>query len=214
MRKMAATILAMGLVTTALRAQTVQKKAPAPSTPAAPQIKLDQPPGLYAVFETTMGRIVCRLFPDKAPETVKNFVGLTNGTKRWYDDKKKAWTERRYYDGLTFHRVIPDFMIQGGDQLGTGRGNIGYTFKDEFNAGLRFDKPARLAMANAGPNTNGGQFFITVVPTPYLNDHHTIFGEVVEGQDVADAISQVARNAADKPNTPVVMNKVTIVTIQ
>lgn len=214
MRKMAATILAMGLVTTALRAQTVQKKAPAPSTPAAPQIKLNQPPGLYAVFETTMGRIACRLFPEKAPETVKNFVGLANGTKRWYDDRKKAWTERRYYDGLTFHRVIPDFMIQGGDQLGTGMGNIGYTFKDEFNAGLRFDKPARLAMANAGPNTNGGQFFITVVPTPYLNDHHTIFGEVVEGQDVADAISQVARNAADKPNTPVVMNKVTIVTIQ
>jgi len=214
MRKMVATILAMGLVATALRAQTVQKKAPAPSTPTAPEIKLNQPPGLYAVFETTMGRIVCRLFPDKAPETVKNFVGLTNGTKRWYDDKKKAWTERRYYDGLTFHRVIPDFMIQGGDQLGTGMGNIGYTFKDEFNPDLRFNKPGRLAMANAGPSTNGAQFFITVAPTPHLNDHHTIFGEVVEGQDVADAISQVARNAADKPNTPVVMNKVTIVTIQ
>jgi peptidyl-prolyl cis-trans isomerase A (cyclophilin A) len=214
MRKMVATILAMGLVATVLLAQTVQKKAPAPSTPAAPQIKLDQPPGLYAVFETTMGRIVCRLFPEKAPETVKNFVGLTNGTKRWYDDKKNAWTERRYYDGLTFHRVIPNFMIQGGDQLGTGMGNIGYTFKDEFSPDLKFDKPGRLAMANAGPSTNGAQFFITVVATPYLNDHHTIFGAVVEGQDVADAISQVARNAADKPNTPVVMNKVTIVTIQ
>jgi peptidyl-prolyl cis-trans isomerase A (cyclophilin A) len=214
MRKMVATILAMGLVATALRAQTGQKKAPAPTTPAAPEIKLNQPPGLYAVFETTMGRIVCRLFPDKAPETVKNFVGLANGTKRWYDDKKKAWAERRYYDGLTFHRVIPNFMIQGGDQLGTGRGNIGYTFKDEFSPGLRFDRPGRLAMANAGPNTNGGQFFITVVPTPYLNDHHTIFGEVVKGQDVADAISQVARNAADKPNTPVVMNKVTIVEVK
>jgi peptidyl-prolyl cis-trans isomerase A (cyclophilin A) len=214
MKKMVATILAMGLVATALRAQTVQKKAPAPSTPAAPEIKLNQPPGLYAVFETTMGRIVCRLFPEKAPETVKNFVGLANGTKRWYDDKKKAWAERRYYDGLTFHRVIPNFMIQGGDQLGTGRGNIGYTFKDEFSPALGFDKPGCLAMANAGPNTNGGQFFITVVPTPYLNDHHTIFGEVVKGQDVADAISQVARNAADKPNTPVVMNKVTIVEVK
>jgi peptidyl-prolyl cis-trans isomerase A (cyclophilin A) len=214
MRKMVATILAMGLVATVLLAQTVQKKAPAPSTPAAPQIKLDQPPGLYAVFETTMGRIVCRLFPEKAPETVKNFVGLTNGTKRWYDDKKNAWTDRRYYDGLTFHRVIPNFMIQGGDQLGTGMGNIGYTFKDEFSPDLKFDKPGRLAMANAGPSTNGAQFFITVVATPYLNDHYTIFGAVVEGQDVADAISQVARNAADKPNTPVVMNKVTIVTIQ
>ena len=214
MKKMVATILAMGLVATALRAQTVQKKAPAPSTPAAPEIKLNQPPGLYAVFETTMGRIVCRLFPEKAPETVKNFVGLANGTKRWYDDKKKAWAERRYYDGLTFHRVIPNFMIQGGDQLGTGRGNIGYTFKDEFSPALRFDKPGRLAMANAGPSTNGAQFFITVAPTPHLNDHHTIFGEVVEGQDVADAISQVARNAADKPNTPVVMNKVTIVEVK
>ena len=214
MKKMVATIVGMGLVCTVLLAQTGQKKAPTPSTPAAPQIKLDQPPGLYAVFETTMGRIVCRLFPDKAPETVKNFVGLANGTKRWYDDKKKAWAERRYYDGLMFHRVIPNFMIQGGDQLGTGRGNIGYTFKDEFSPALRFDKPGCLAMANAGPNTNGGQFFITVVPTPYLNDHHTIFGEVVKGQDVADAISQVARNAADKPNTPVVMNKVTIVEVK
>lgn len=214
MRKMVATILAMGLVATALRAQTVQKKAPAPSTPAAPEIKLNQPPGLYAVFETTRGRIVCRLFPEKAPETVKNFVGLANGTKRWYDDKKKAWAERRYYDGLTFHRVIPDFMIQGGDQLGTGMGNIGYTFKDEFSPALRFDKPGRLAMANAGPSTNGAQFFITVAPTPHLKDHHTIFGEVVKGQDVADAISQVARNAGDKPNTPVVMNKVTIVEVK
>jgi peptidyl-prolyl cis-trans isomerase A (cyclophilin A) len=214
MRKMVATILAMGLVATALRAQTGQKKAPAPSTPAAPEIKLNQPPGLYAVFETTMGRIVCRLFPEKAPETVKNFVGLANGSKRWYDDKKKAWTERRYYDGLTFHRVIPGFMIQGGDQLGTGMGNIGYTFKDEFSPDLKFDKPGRLAMANAGPSTNGAQFFITVAPTPHLNGHHTIFGEVVKGQDVADAISQVARNAADKPNTPVVMNKVTIVEVK
>lgn len=153
-------------------------------------------------------------FPEKAPETVKNFVGLANGTKRWYDDRKKAWTERRYYDGLTFHRVIPNFMIQGGDQLGTGMGNIGYTFKDEFNPDLRFNKPGRLAMANAGPSTNGAQFFITVAPTPHLNDHHTIFGEVVKGQDVADAISQVPRNAGDRPNTPVVMNKVTIVEVK
>jgi peptidyl-prolyl cis-trans isomerase A (cyclophilin A) len=214
MRKMVATILGMGLVATALRAQTVQKKAPAPSTPAAPEIKLNQPPGLYAVFETTMGRIVCRLFPDKAPETVKNFVGLANGSKRWYDDKKKVWAQRRYYDGLTFHRVIPDFMIQGGDQLGTGMGNIGYTFKDEFSPDLRFDKPGRLAMANAGPSTNGAQFFITVAPTPHLNNHHTIFGEVVEGQDVADAISQVARNSEDRPNTPVVMNNVSIVEVK
>jgi peptidyl-prolyl cis-trans isomerase A (cyclophilin A) len=214
MRKVLIAIIGMSLATAALWAQTAQKKAAPPSKPAAPEIKLDQPPGLYAVFETTKGRIVCRLFPAKTPETVKNFVGLANGTKRWYDDKKKAWTVRRYYDGLTFHRVIPDFMIQGGDQLGTGMGNVGYTFKDEFVADLTFEKPGRLAMANAGPNTNGGQFFITVAPTEYLNNHHTIFGEVVEGQDVADAISQVPRDAHDKPNTPVVMKTVTIVEVK
>jgi peptidyl-prolyl cis-trans isomerase A (cyclophilin A) len=214
MKRTLTTIIGMSLVATSLWAQAGEKKAPPPSQPAAPEIKLKQPPGLYTVLDTTMGRIVCRLFPDKAPETIKNFVGLANGTKRWYDDKKKAWAERRYYDGLTFHRVIPQFMIQGGDQLGTGMGNIGYTFKDEFVPDLRFDKPGRLAMANAGPSTNGAQFFITVAPTPHLNNHHTIFGEVVEGQAVADAISQVPRTAGDKPNMPVVINKVTIVEVK
>ena len=214
MKRTLTTIIGMSLVATSLWAQAGEKKVPPPSQPAAPEIKLKQPPGLYAVLGTIMGRIVCRLFPDKAPETIKNFVGLANGTKRWYDDKKKAWAERRYYDGLTFHRVIPQFMIQGGDQLGTGMGNIGYTFKDEFVPDLRFDKPGRLAMANAGPSTNGAQFFITVAPTPHLNNHHTIFGEVVEGQAVADAISQVPRTAGDKPNMPVVMKKVTIVEVK
>lgn len=214
MRRVLTAIIGMSLATAALAAQATQKKMAPPSKPAAPQIKLDQPPGLYAVLETTKGRIVCRLFSAKAPETVKNFVGLTNGTKRWYDDKEKAWTERRYYDGLTFHRVIPNFMIQGGDQLGTGMGNVGYTFKDEFVADLTFEKPGRLAMANAGPNTNGAQFFITVAATEYLNNRHTIFGEVVEGQDVADAISQVPRDSNDKPNTPVVMKTVTIVEVK
>lgn len=214
MRRVLTAVIGMCLVATSLWAQAGEKKAPPLSKPAAPEIKLDQPPGLYAVLDTTLGRIVCRLFPNKAPVTVKNFVGLANGTKRWYDAKQNAWTERRYYDGLTFHRVIPNFMIQGGDQLGTGMGNIGYTFKDEFVPDLRFDKPGRLAMANAGPSTNGAQFFITVVPTPHLNDHHTIFGEVVEGQAVADAISQVPRNTQDKPNMPVVMKKVTIVEVK
>jgi peptidyl-prolyl cis-trans isomerase A (cyclophilin A) len=214
MRGVLMVVIGMCLMATPLWAQAGEKKAPPPSKPAAPEIKLDQPAGLYAVLDTTLGRIVCRLFPDKAPLAVRNFVGLANGTKRWYDDKKQAWTQRRYYDGLTFHRVIPQFMIQGGDQLATGMGNIGYTFKDEFVAELRFDEPGRLAMANAGPSTNGAQFFITVAPTPHLNDHHTIFGEVVEGQDVADAISQVPRNAEDKPNTPVVMKKVTIVEVK
>jgi peptidyl-prolyl cis-trans isomerase A (cyclophilin A) len=206
MKEIVMTLLAAGLTTCMLWAQAGQEKKPAPAKPAAPEIKLDQPAGLYAVFDTTMGRI--------APETVKNFVGLANGTKKWASAKANAWVQRRFYDGLTFHRVIPDFMIQGGDQLGNGRGGVGYTFKDEFSPDLQFDKPGKLAMANAGPNTNGSQFFITTVPTPHLNNHHTIFGEVVEGQDVADAISQVPRDANDKPNTPVVMKKVTIVEVR
>jgi len=214
MKQQITVLIGIFLTATALWAQVAQKEAPSEAQPAAPQIKLDQPPGLYAVFDTTKGRIVCRLFPDKAPETVKNFVGLANGTKRWYDAKKQAWAQRRHYDGLTFHRVIPNFMIQGGDQLGTGMGNIGYRFKDEFSPDLSFDKPGRLAMANAGPNTNGAQFFITTVPTPHLNNRHSIFGEVVEGQDVADAISEVDRDANDKPSTPVVMKKVTIVEVK
>ena len=180
----------------------------------AQQIKLAQPPGLYAVLETTMGRIVCRLFPDKTPETVANFVGLANGTKRWMDLQSKTWVERRFYDGLTFHRVIPDFMIQGGDQTGTGAGGVGYKFKDEFSPDLSFDKPGKLAMANAGPNTNGSQFFITVAPTPHLDYRHTIFGEVVEGQSVADAISLVRKDSNDRPLTPVVMKRVTIVEVK
>ena len=184
------------------------------SASGAPQIKLAQPPGLYAVFETTMGRIVCRLFPDKAPETVANFVGLANGTKRWMDAKTQAWVQRRFYDGLILHRVIPDFMIQGGDQTGTGAGGVGYKFKDEFSSDLAFDKPGKLAMANAGPNTNGSQFFITVAPTPHLDYRHAIFGEVVEGQSVANAISLVRKDAQDRPLTPVVMNKVTVVEVK
>ncbi|MBZ5545773.1 MAG: peptidylprolyl isomerase [Acidobacteriia bacterium] len=217
MRKAVVTFISVFLFASALSAQTGAKKAtssarrPAVADAAAPAIKLDQPPGLYAVFETTMGRIVCRLFPDKAPETVRNFVGLARGTKRWYDLKTQAWAVRRYYDGLTFHRVIPNFMIQGGDQLGNGTGGVGYNFKDEFNPDLKFDSPGKLAMANSGPNTNGAQFFITVAPTEWLNNHHTIFGEVVEGQSLADAISQTARDSNDKPNTPVVMTRVDIV---
>ena len=214
MSKIAGAIMMAGIVTSGLWAQsTVKKSAPA-AHPAAPQIKLDQPPGVYAVFDTTLGRIVCRLFPDKAPETVRNFVGLARGTKRWQDLKKNTWVQRRFYDGLTFHRVIPDFMIQGGDQLGNGSGGVGYQFKDEFSPDLKFDRPGRLAMANSGPSTNGSQFFITVAPTPHLNNHHTIFGEVVEGQTVADAISKVPRDSDDKPKTPVVIKKVGIVNVK
>jgi len=214
MKRILAILLGAGLASGMLWAQGAKRKSSAPAKPRAPEIKLNQPPGLYAVFDTTMGRIVCRLFPDKTPEAVRNFVGLANGTKRWYDLKSKAWTHRHFYDGLTFHRVIPEFMIQGGDQLGNGTGTPGFKFKDEFSPDLTFDKPGKLAMANAGPNSNGSQFFITVAPTPHLNNHHTIFGEVVEGQEVADAISQVPRNSSDKPNTPVITKKVTIVEVK
>ncbi len=214
MRNVTMALIAMGLFAASLWAQTALQQAPGHLAPAEAPVKLKQSAGLYAVFETTQGRIVCRLFPEKAPEAVKNFVGLANGTKRWKDERKRTWVERRYFDGLTFHRVIPDFMIQGGDQLGTGTGGVGYTFKDEFSPDLKFDKPGRLAMANAGPNTNGAQFFISVAPTEWLNNHHTIFGQVVEGQQVADAITEVPRDSNDKPRTPVVMNKVTIVEVK
>jgi peptidyl-prolyl cis-trans isomerase A (cyclophilin A) len=167
-------------------------------------------PGLYATFETSMGKIVCKLYEKEAPETVANFVGLAKGTKEWTDPKTGKKVKRPFYDGLIFHRVIPNFMIQGGCPLGNGTGGPGYTFKDEFDPSLRFDKPGRLAMANSGPNTNGSQFFITHVPTPHLNNKHTIFGQVIEGQDVVDKIGAVERDRRDKPVKDVVIKKVII----
>ena len=164
-----------------------------------------------AVIETSKGTITCDLFDKDAPNTVANFVGLATGTKEYKNPKTGQMTKSKYYDGLTFHRVIPNFMIQGGDPLGTGTGGPGYSFADEFPP-QKFDRPGRLAMANAGPNTNGSQFFITVAEDSFLNSngHYTIFGQVTGGQDVANAISQVARDASDKPNTPVVIKSVTI----
>jgi len=165
----------------------------------------------YAIFETNQGRIKCQLYPDKAPKTVANFVGLAEGTKEWTDPRTKENVKKPFYDGLIFHRVIPGFMIQGGDPLGNGTGGPGYEFEDEFDPALRFDQPGRLAMANAGsPNFTGSQFFITVAPTPHLNDKHTIFGQVVEGQDVANKIANVPRDSQDKPLQPVIIEKVTI----
>lgn len=145
--------------------------------------------GVYAVFNTSMGKIVCRLFPEDAPKTVENFIGLATGTKE-FTGKDGKKTKGKFYDGTVFHRVIASFMIQGGDPTGTGRGGPGYKFEDEFKPGHKFDKPGILAMANAGPNTNGSQFFITHVPTPHLNHMHTIFGETVKGQDVVDALKK------------------------
>jgi peptidyl-prolyl cis-trans isomerase A (cyclophilin A) len=174
----------------------------------------DLRPGLYAVFETTMGEITCELFPDKTPKTIENFVALANGTKETMDPKTRQSAKKRYYDGLKFHRVIPKFMIQGGCPLGTGTGGPGYQFADEFVKGLGFDRPGRLAMANSGPNTNGSQFFITVAPTDWLDNKHTIFGQVVKGQDLVDKISNVPRDRSDRPQTPVVMKAVKVVEVK
>ena len=174
----------------------------------------DLKPGLYAVLDTTEGEITCELFPDKAPKTVANFRGLAEGNKDFTDPNTHQKTKRRYYDGLVFHRVIPKFMIQGGCPIGQGTGGPGYNFEDEFSNDLHFDRSGRLAMANSGPNTNGSQFFITVAPTDWLNDRHTIFGQVIQGQDVVEKIVNVPRGRNDKPQTPVVMNAVTIVEVK
>jgi peptidyl-prolyl cis-trans isomerase A (cyclophilin A) len=160
-----------------------------------------------------MGNIVCRLLTSEAPKTVANFEGLATGKKPWTNPATGKVSHRPLYTGTTFHRVIPDFMIQGGDPLGTGMGGPGYKFDDEISPKLEFDRPGILAMANSGPNTNGCQFFITVAPEPHLNGNYSIFGEVVTGQDVADAISKVPRDPEDKPLTPVHILKIAIRTV-
>ena len=167
---------------------------------------------LTATFTTTLGDIVIQLFPDHAPKTVDNFVGLTEGTKEWLDPTTGQVSGEPFYDGLTFHRVISNFMLQGGDPLGTGTGGPGYTFEDELHPDLQFDRPYLLAMANAGPGTNGSQFFLTLGPTDWLNRKHTIFGEVTDAdsQAVIDAIGSVQTDGFDRPNEPVVITKVTI----
>jgi peptidyl-prolyl cis-trans isomerase A (cyclophilin A) len=167
-------------------------------------------PGLYAVLQTNQGTIVCELYEKDAPITVKNFVDLAQGNKEWKDPKTGAMKKSHYFDGLIFHRVIPDFMIQGGDPTGTGMGSPGYQFKDEISPKLKFDKPGRMAMANSGPNTNGSQFFITEAPYPSLDGHYSLFGNLVEGMDVLKKIARVPRDSNDRPKTPVVMEKVTI----
>lgn len=166
--------------------------------------------GTYAVFETSLGSIVIRLFEKEAPKTVANFIGLAEGTKAFRDSKSGKDVTRPFYDGLVFHRVIPGFMIQGGCPEGSGRGGPGYKFEDEFHSTLTHDKPGKLSMANSGPNTNGSQFFVTVAATPWLDNRHSVFGEVIEGQDVADKIANVARDRSDRPLEPVVLQKVRI----
>lgn len=167
-------------------------------------------PGVYARFETSEGNFTIRLFAEEAPKTVENFIGLAEGTKEFIDPKTGQKSKKPFYDGLIFHRVIPDFMIQGGDPLGTGTGGPGYRFEDEFNSGRVFDKVGILAMANSGPNTNGSQFFITTAKTPWLNNRHTIFGEVIEGYPIVEKISLVKRGGNDRPMTPVTITRVKI----
>jgi peptidyl-prolyl cis-trans isomerase A (cyclophilin A) len=164
-------------------------------------------------MDTSMGRITCQFFQKEAPKAVANFIALAEGTKDWTDPQtQKKMHNKPLYDGTIFHRVIPEFMIQGGDPAGTGAGDPGYTFEDEFNPDLNFDVPGRLAMANSGPNTNGSQFFITEVPTEHLNQKHTIFGQCDEPSvTLVKAIARVQRDDNDKPVTPVVLKKVTIV---
>ena len=164
----------------------------------------------FATLVTNHGSIKVRLLEDTAPETVANFVGLATGAKEYTDPVDGAKKSGPYYNGTVFHRVIPNFMIQGGDPTGSGRGGPGYQFKDEVSGGPSFDGPGYLAMANAGPGTNGSQFFITVAKTPHLTGKHTIFGIVESGQDVADAISSVATGPGDRPRDDVVLEEVRI----
>ena len=168
------------------------------------------PTGVYARFDTTEGSFTARLFDREAPRTVENFVGLAEGTKEWTDPRTNQKVKRPYYDSIVFHRVIGGFMIQGGDPLGQGIGGPGYDFADEFHPGLRHSKAGMLSMANRGPNTNGGQFFITLAPTPHLDDRHSIFGEVVDGMDVVMRIGSVRTDARDRPIKDVSITSVTI----
>jgi peptidyl-prolyl cis-trans isomerase A (cyclophilin A) len=167
---------------------------------------------LFATLHTNRGDIVVKLFPDQAPKTVANFTGLADGSRDWTDPKTRQPGSGGLYDGTVFHRVISGFMIQGGDPLGTGTGGPGYTFADEFHPDLAFDRPYLLAMANAGPGTNGSQFFITVGPTPHLNRKHTIFGEVAddESRQVVDAIAATPTARGDRPTQDVVLETVSV----
>ncbi len=168
-------------------------------------------PGLYAHFTTTSGRFIVRLFEQEAPLTVANFTGLADGSKEWTDPRTGRPTKTPYYDGTIFHRVIEGFMIQGGDPLGQGTGGPGFTFKDEFHPRRRHDRAGILSMANRGPNTNGGQFFITLAATPWLDDHHSVFGEVVEGMDVVAAIGRTATSKpGDRPLQAITVESVSI----
>jgi peptidyl-prolyl cis-trans isomerase A (cyclophilin A) len=222
-----APVLGMVFATSAFTQQSTPTTPTTPQTPASKPAATDDlpdgptptaaalthPNGPFIVMDTSMGRITCQFFQKQAPNAVANFIALTNGTKDWKDPAtSKKQHNKRYYDGTTFHRVIPEFMIQGGDPTGTGMGDPGYSFDDEFDPNLNFDVPGRLAMANSGPNTNGSQFFITEQAYDSLNQHYTIFGQCDESSVlVVKTIARVERDSKDKPVEPVVLKKVTIV---
>ncbi|HTX75241.1 MAG TPA: peptidylprolyl isomerase [Terracidiphilus sp.] len=197
----------------AAAAQQSTKPADLPDSPQPTGAAAVQPNGPMVVMDTSMGRITCQFFQKQAPNAVANFIGLANGTKDWTDPAtKKKMHGKPYYDNTTFHRVIPQFMIQGGDPTGTGTGDPGYSFDDELDPNLNFDVPGRLAMANSGPNTNGSQFFITELAYPTLNQHYTIFGQCDDPSvNVVKTIARVQTDSNDKPIEPVYLKKVTIV---
>ncbi len=188
----------------------LMEKQPTEKQPIEKQPEEKHSGSLLAIFHTTMGDFTVKLFPDKTPETVANFVGLATGTKEYTDRKTGDKKKGKFYDGLSFHRVIPNFMIQGGCPLGTGTGDPGYKFKDEFDSSLKFNKKGLLAMANSGPGTNGSQFFITVKETSWLNNKHTIFGEVIEGYDIVDKMGKVETARGDKPVKPLLIESLEI----
>lgn len=204
-------LVAFVLMAFSFNAQSAEKKSTKNSSKKSQKEQAQKGTPMFAIFETNKGNIKIKLFADKAPKTVENFVGLAEGTKEFTDPKTGKKTKRPFYDGLIFHRVIPNFMIQGGCPLGTGTGDPGYRFTDEFDSTLKHDKPGKLSMANAGPNTNGSQFFITVAATPWLDGKHAIFGEVVEGYENVEAISKARTGAMDKPVEPIVLKHVQIV---
>lgn len=172
---------------------------------------MSREPGVYATFHTSEGDFTCKLFDKHAPKTVENFVQLAEGTREWKHPSSGKKTKEPLYSNTIFHRVIPNFMVQGGDPMGTGYGGPGYQFEDETKGSPHsFDRAGKLAMANSGPNTNGSQFFVTVAPTAWLTGKHTIFGEVVEGQDIVEKIVNVPRSRQDKPNKDVVLKSVEI----
>jgi peptidyl-prolyl cis-trans isomerase A (cyclophilin A) len=206
--------VAVALAGTAFCGYAQQAPAtPAQDLPDAPSASMIAPNGPFVVMDTSMGRITCQFYQKQAPHAVANFIGLAEGAKDWTDPAtKKVMHHKSLYNGTTFHRVIPEFMIQGGDPTGTGMGDPGYAFDDEFDPNLNFDRPGRLAMANSGPNTNGSQFFITEQAYDTLNQHYTLFGQCDDSSvAVVKTIARVQRDADDKPLTPVVLKKVTIV---